>query len=152
MRTLPLVLVLIAVISAGCQRNESKSETKATGAKPAAGIKVTLPSGVAYVDIVGGTGEEVVAGQRVICHATGWLADGTKFWSSHDGPDKPIPFTLRNPGVIQGWVDGVPGMRPGGKRKLWIPSALAYGERGRAPKIPGNADLIFEVEVISIAK
>ena len=150
MRTLPLVLFIVTVIAAGCQRNESKS--KAAGDKPGAaapGEKVTLPSGVSYVDLEVGEGAAVVAGQRIIGHATGWLTDGSKFWSSHDGAGAPIGFNIRNPGVIQGWVEGVPGMRIGGKRKLWIPSALGYGARGKGP-IPPNSDLIFEVELISI--
>ena len=121
------------------------------GAAGAAGDKVTLPSGVAYQDIKVGSGTAAKAGDTVNSHATGWLTDGTKFWSSHDGPNEPIDFTLKNPGgVIQGWVDGVPGMMPGGVRKLWIPSALAYGARGRPPVIPPNSDLVFEVELVAI--
>jgi peptidylprolyl isomerase len=137
--------VFLALALLACQRNV-EPEHKAADPGPQ---KVTLPSGVAYQDLVVGQGPAAKAGQTVTCHATGWLTDGTQFWSSHDGDGPPIPFTLRNPGVIQGWVEGVPGMKPGGKRKLWIPSALAYGKSGRGP-IPPDADLTFEVELVSI--
>ena len=134
----------LAVAAIACQRN-TEPEHKATP------DKVTLPSGVWYQDLVVGQGPAVKAGQTVTCHATGWLEDGTKFWSSHDGANRPIPFALKNPGVIQGWVEGVPGMKAGGKRRIWIPSALAYGKSGRGP-IPPDADLTFEVELVSIDK
>ncbi len=147
------ITAALALVAVGCQRGKSGSADE--GDKNAAGDeaedgKVTLPSGLAYRDLVVGTGpEEVKAGNLITCHATGWLTDGTKFWSSHDS-GKPAQFPLRNPGgVIKGWVEGIPGMRVGGKRKLWIPSELGYGARGKGP-IPPNADLVFEVELISI--
>ena len=153
MRAVIAVLLVAALCS--CERKAAenkgtdKTGDKAGGDKAAAG-KVTLPSGVAYEDLVVGTGTEVKAGDTVLSHATGWLTDGTKFWSSHDGANQPVPFKLANPGVIAGWVMGVPGMKPGGKRKIWIPSQHAYGAAGRGATIPPNSDLVFEVEVIKI--
>lgn len=138
--------LLLAV--AGCQRGKSRSKEEG---EPAPSDKVTLPSGLAYQDLEVGTGpDEVKAGNTITCHATGWLTNGAKFWSSHDGAGRPASFPLRHPGgVIKGWVEGIPGMRVGGKRKLWIPAELGYGAQGKGP-IPPNADLIFEVELISI--
>jgi FKBP-type peptidyl-prolyl cis-trans isomerase FkpA len=143
-----LLILCALVVLVGCQRS---SDSAAEEAPSGAAEKVTLPSGVVYQDLTVGEGPEVQAGQVVNCHATGWLTDGTKFWSSRDGANRPLDFPLRNPGgVIQGWVDGVPGMRPGGTRKLWIPAALAYGAAGRPPAIPPNADLVFEIELLAI--
>ncbi len=161
MRSLSRVVTAATILlfALGCtteatKKRKAAEKRKAAAAKKKAsapaGKKITLPSGVAYQDLVVGSGTAVVAGDKVNCHATGWLTDGTKFWSSHDR-GKPIDFKLVNPGgVIKGWVIGVPGMKPGGKRKIWIPSALAYGKRGRPPKIPADSDLVFEVEVVAI--
>jgi FKBP-type peptidyl-prolyl cis-trans isomerase FkpA len=148
------LFLIMCLALPGCQRksgNENGTRKATPTNAPADGKRITLPSGVQYEDLVVGAGPEVQAGQSVTCHATGWLTDGKKFWSSHDGANQPADFTLRNPGgVIQGWVDGVPGMKPGGKRKLWIPSKHAYGAQGRPPRIPPNSDLVFEIELIAI--
>ena len=86
-------------------------------------------------------------------HYTGWLAkDGTKFDSSFDHPGKePITFPFGLHRVIPGWDTGFEGMHVGGKRRLFIPYQLAYGESGRAPVIPGKADLIFDIELVSVS-
>jgi len=96
-----------------------------------------------------GTGEVTKANDKITVHYTGWLEDGTKFDSSVDrGPA--FIFTLGVGQVIQGWDEGMLGAKVGEKRKLTIPSNLAYGERGMSPIIPPNATLIFEVEIINI--
>jgi FKBP-type peptidyl-prolyl cis-trans isomerase FkpA len=100
-------------------------------------------------DLVVGEGDEPKTGDTVSVHYTGTLTDGTKFDSSVDRGD-PFSFSLGAGGVIQGWDEGVVGMRVGGKRKLTIPSDMAYGEQGRPPVIPPNATLIFEIELLAI--
>ena len=72
--------------------------------------------------------------------------------SSDDG--RTYDFALRGGagGVISGWVDGIPGMKVGGKRKLWVPAVLGYGEKGFADNIPPDSDLVFEIEIFAIVK
>lgn len=99
------------------------------------------------IDLTEGTGAVVAAGAAVTVHYTGALAStGVIFESSKDG-GQPASFPLS--GVIQGWQDGVPGMKVGGKRRLVIPYALAYGESGSST-IPAKSDLVFDIELISI--
>ena len=114
---------------------------------------VTTASGLQYVDLVAGEGDSPGPGQVCVTHATGWLLDGTKFWSSRDadaqGRAEPLRFTLCQGSVIAGWEEGVATMKVGGLRRLAIPPELAYGERGRPPVIPPRATLIFEIELLA---
>lgn len=100
-------------------------------------------------DLVEGTGAVASAGQQVQVHYTGWLTDGSKFDSSVDR-GQPFPFQLGAGQVIQGWDQGVVGMKVGGKRKLTIPPELGYGARGFPGAIPPNATLVFEVELLGV--
>ncbi len=108
---------------------------------------VETASGLQYVDIVVGDGEQPAnSSAKVEVHYTGWLVDGTKFDSSVDRGQS-ISFGLNQ--VIAGWTEGVGSMKIGGKRKLIIPGHLGYGPRGSGP-IPGNAVLVFDVELLGI--
>ena len=100
-------------------------------------------------DLQMGDGTELQKGMKVTLHYTGSLqASGEKFDSSYDR-QTPFTFVLGNNMVIQGWEQGLLGMKVGGKRKLTIPPELGYGQIGFPPKIPGDATLLFEVEVLS---
>jgi len=107
----------------------------------------TTESGLKVHDFEVGTGKSPTVGQRVSVHYTGWLTDGTRFDSSL-GRGKPIQFPLGKGRVIKGWDEGIASMKVGGKRQLYIPYDLAYGESGRPPTIPAKSDLIFEVELV----
>lgn len=100
-------------------------------------------------DTVVGTGAEAVSGKEVTVHYTGTLTNGTKFDSSVDRGE-PFTFNLGAGEVIEGWDKGFAGMKVGGKRKLTIPSEMAYGERGAGASIPPNSTLIFEVELLGV--
>lgn len=96
-----------------------------------------------------GTGAEAKAGDSITVNYLGTLLNGTKFDSSYD---RGTPFTLKLGAgqVIQGWDQGLLGMKVGGKRKLTIPPDLAYGAQSPSPKIPANSTLVFEVELLKV--
>ncbi len=105
-----------------------------------------------YVDIMPGTGALAPPQKFYTVRYTGWLTDGTKFDSSYDHPgQEPITFFAGAHRVIPGWDTGFTGMRVGGKRRLYIPYQLAYGEAGREGAIPPKADLIFDIELVSVS-
>lgn len=115
---------------------------------------VKTKTGLSYEVVKVGAGAVVAAkGKPVEVHYTGWLytggKKGTQFDSSH-GRGKPYAFVLGMGNVIKGWDEGVAGMKVGEKRVLMIPSKLGYGARGFPPVIPPNADLIFDVELMSV--
>ncbi len=133
--------------------------TTGTGAAPGAqpvpalpaDIQVqTLPSGLQYADVVVGTGQAAKSGDSVAMYYTGYLTDGTVF-DGNAGSGQPFVFTLGQGQVIQGWDEGIVGLKEGGKRRLIIPAALAYGSQGAGGLIPPDADLIFDVELDSIS-
>ena len=104
-----------------------------------------LASGMYYRDLVVGTGAAVNNGQTVTARYTGWLSNGAQFDSNQTTG---YPFVLGTGRVIAGWDLGILGMRVGGKRQLIIPATLGYGPNGNGP-IPGNAVIVFTVEVVS---
>jgi FKBP-type peptidyl-prolyl cis-trans isomerase len=107
------------------------------------------PSGLKIEDLKDGIGQPAKPGDRVQVLYRGTLLDGKEF-DSNRNHDAPFVFTLGMGQVIKGWDKGVVGMKPGGKRKLTIPPDLAYGNKGRRPKIPPNTTLVFEIELLRI--
>lgn len=106
-------------------------------------------SGLKIEDIKVGAGVEVVSGNTVVMHYTGWLLDGTKFDSSRDR-NEPFETKIGVGRVIKGWDMGVCGMKVGGIRKLTIPPIFGYSSSGAGDIIPPDATLVFEVELLKI--
>ena len=110
------------------------------------GVK-TLPSGLQYKEIAPGTGKSPKTADTVTTHYKGTLIDGTEFDSSYK---RGQPATFQVSGVIPGWTEALQLMKEGAKWQLFVPSNLAYGERGAGREIGPNATLVFEVELISV--
>ncbi len=148
---IPLFLLIFAVSSCVAEQNEAAETQENPGGIPSVkGDTVTTASGLKYIDAAEGKGEVSTVGDKVLVHYTGWLTDGTKFDSSKDR-NQPFTVQIGQRRVIQGWEEGLQGMKPGGRRILIIPPDLGYGERAMGP-IPSNATLIFEVELLDITK
>lgn len=136
------------------ERTAKAAAAKAAGEKFLAengkreGVKTTA-SGLQYEMLTEGSGAMPKATDKVTVHYKGTLIDGTEFDSSY-ARGQPVTFPLGN--VIPGWTEGLQLVKTGGKAKLYIPSSLAYGERGAGAKIGPNETLIFEVELIAIEK
>ena len=125
--------------------SETTDETQVTNQTE----EETVVGELVIEDLVPGTGVEAKEGDLVRVHYIGKLTDGTTFDSSvHRG--QPFEFTLGAGEVIKGWDVGVQGMNVGGKRKLTIPPQFAYGERGSGDRIPPNATLIFEIDLLAV--
>jgi FKBP-type peptidyl-prolyl cis-trans isomerase FklB len=108
---------------------------------------VTLPSGLEYKILTAGAGPKPTASDSVVCNYKGTLIDGKEFDSSYKrGQSATFPVG----GVIKGWTEALQLMPVGSKWQLFVPSELAYGERGSGPDIGPNATLVFEVELLSI--
>ncbi|WP_353151687.1 FKBP-type peptidyl-prolyl cis-trans isomerase [Pollutimonas bauzanensis] len=100
-------------------------------------------------DIQSGDGKELVKGALITAHYSGFLEDGTKFDSSYDRGE-PFQCVIGTGRVIQGWDQGLLGMKVGGKRKLFVPAHLAYGDRQMGPVIAPNSNLVFEIELLDV--
>ncbi len=100
-------------------------------------------------DLLVGDGKAAVRGALITTQYRGFLADGTEFDSSYRR-NEPFQCILSNNRVIQGWILGLQGMKAGGKRRIFVPAQLAYGERQIGSMIPPNSDLTFEIELIEV--
>ena len=140
------LLPLIAVFSLAACSTPPPAQAQATG----------HVDKLSVVDQKVGTGDEAKAGSEVTVQYTGWLYDenakdkhGAKFDSSRDHGE-PFSFTVGQGRVIDGWDQGVVGMRVGGIRTLLIPAELGYGARGAGSDIPPNASLVFDIELLGV--
>ena len=128
------------------EKNKAEGEKFLAGNAKKEGVK-TLPSGLQYKVIAPGTGKSPTASDMVTTNYKGMLIDGTEFDSSYK---RGQPATFPVSGVIPGWTEALQLMKEGAKWQLFIPSDLAYGERGAGREIGPNATLVFEVELISV--
>jgi FKBP-type peptidyl-prolyl cis-trans isomerase FklB len=127
------------------EKNKKEGDAFLAANKSKEGVK-TLPSGLQYKVITEGTGKIPKATDTVVTNYRGTLIDGTEFDSSYQ---RKAPATFKVNGVIKGWTEALQLMKEGAKWQLFVPSELAYGERGAGPNIGPNAVLIFEIELIS---
>lgn len=128
------------------EENRKEGEAFLAKNKKQKGV-MTTASGLQYTVLEEGKGPKPKKSDRVRVHYRGMLLDGTEFDSSYKR-GQPATFPLT--GVIPGWTEGLQLMKVGSKYKLFVPSNIAYGERGRPPRIGPNATLIFEVELLGI--
>jgi len=136
-----------AATAAAAAPSPTSHRKAATAAKP--GAEVHLADGLTYRDLRVGHGALAKTGDVVHVHYVGTLDNGTKFDSSRDR-GTPFSFTLGQGQVIPGWDRGVVGMRVGGLRRLIIPAALGYGDRGAGGVIPPGATLHFDIELLGV--
>ena len=153
MKAVGLVCVVSAAVLSLLGGAHARNPSSATGPpRLLPGPKtITTDSGLQYIDLAVGKGATPKNGQTVIVHYTGWLDDGLQFTSSRD-QDKPFGFPPGSGRVIKGWDEGVASMRVGGRRRLIVPSELAYGSRGIPGIVPSNAQLTFDIELLRIEK
>lgn len=138
-----VVLAVAALALAGCGGSDSPTAPS----DPSVGLNVPFST----ADLVVGTGAEAVAGRTVTLQYTLWLYHPTA--AENKGrqiQNGNYSFVLGTGNAIQGWHQGIPGMRVGGRRRLVIPPALAYGPAGAPPDIPGNATILFEVTLLNV--
>lgn len=138
-------LALATVTTLALPLAHAQADAAAAAKEPGA---VVTPSGLVYRSLKEGTGASPLATDLVKVHYRGSFPDGKEFDSSY-ARGKPAEFPLN--GVIKCWTEAVQKMKVGGKAKLTCPSDIAYGPSGRGP-IPPNATLLFEVELLDIAK
>lgn len=106
-----------------------------------------IGEGLKMMDVEEGAGDPCPPGATITAHYAGWLiTNGARFDSSYLGKNKPLVYPLGE--LIPGWQRGLPGMKPGGIRRLIIPPDLGYGSRGSPPSIPGGATLVFEFKLL----
>lgn len=152
----PLLLIVLAGAATGagaCDLNAfRRTPIERPGFAKELNVDTTAmtatPSGLHYADLTVGQGPAAGPGSTVAVQYTGWLTSGRQFDSSRGG--KPLEFRIGNHEVIDGWDEGLTGMKAGGKRRLVIPPSLGYGAEGSPPVIPANATLVFEVELVAL--
>jgi peptidylprolyl isomerase len=132
----------------GTAHKPGATHKAATSHTAPAAQTVATPSGLKYVDLLVGKGPAPKDGDTVLVHYTGRFTNGKVFDTSVG--KQPFHFVLGRGQVIKGWDEGVASMRVGGKRKLIVPPALAYGAQGYPGAIPPNSTLVFQVELLKI--
>lgn len=147
-------LVLVVVIPrSGGDGGGSSTDLTNMSAKPVVDNSgKEAPTSLEIEDVVEGDGPAVEEGDTVKVQYVGTLFDGGDEFDSSWDRGEPAEFTLTKGSLIDGWIKGIPGMKTGGRRILTIPPDLGYGETGQPPTIPGNATLVFVVDLLEIQK
>src|SRR6266478_4993784 len=145
---MPWMLLAALLLAAPFAAAQTTFDTHMPAGVPAVTGTPVVNLTMHWIDIAPGSGAAAAPGKQYTVHYTGWLRDGTKFDSSVDRKE-PLKFVQGRRQVISGWEVGFEGMKVGGKRRLFIPYQLAYGELGRG-SIPPKAELIFDVELLDV--
>lgn len=152
-RVFRALLCALPLLAAGCGDASGPSDPDLTTVDFASTLGVDIATmtrvgdGVYVKDLEPGTGADVVANRVLAVRYQGWLANGTRF--DHNEAPRPLfQLVLGQRRVIEGWEQGLLGMKVGGKRLLVIPPSLGYGAQANGP-IPANSVLVFQVEVVS---
>ena len=158
-----LVLAILLAVTIACTGDATPTATSPSPAPPASppapeapplppSAPVQTESGLVYIDVEVGTGPVAQPGTHVTVHYTGMLTIDNSVFDSSVERGEPFQFDLGAGNVIQGWDQGVAGMKVGGRRHLIIPADLAYGERGFGDLIPPNSWLTFDVELLGVSQ
>ena len=147
-----LTVIVFFFIFNGMSIFTSLIPTTGTTTNQTASTAMPTVTDLQITDEIIGTGAAAVAGDKVTVQYVGSLTDGTVFDASASHSADGFTFNLGKGEVIQGWDQGVAGMKEGGKRRLVIPASLAYGDRAVGNVIPANSTLIFEVELVKVQK
>ncbi|HEX8613314.1 MAG TPA: FKBP-type peptidyl-prolyl cis-trans isomerase [Telluria sp.] len=152
--TLAAAFVATLALTACGSSDNSPVQVAPLPVPPPPVASATDPAALGTKDTVVGTGAEAALGKGINVHYTGWLYDsakpdnkGTQFESTVG--KQPVAFMLNKGTLIEGWTDGIPGMKAGGKRTLTIPSSKGYGATGKGP-VPANTGMVFDIELISV--
>ena len=147
-----LVAAVVAVGPSGCGKDKGGGGDGAGtfGTKPTVTVPGKAPTALEKQDLIVGTGDEAVAGKKVTVQYVGVSQKTKKQFDASWDRGAPFSFILGQGNVIQGWDQGVPGMKVGGRRKLVIPSELAYGSRGAGSVIGPDEPLVFVVDLVSV--
>jgi hypothetical protein len=149
MKSSLIAAALAALALAACDKTVPEPPAPPPRPVVSAAPEVPEPADLIKEDLTVGTGAEARDGDKVKVNYTGRLLK-TNFMFDTSVGKKPFDFQIGKGGVIKGWDLGVVGMKVGGKRKLTIPSKLAYGDGGSPPKIPGKSTLVFDIELLSV--
>jgi FKBP-type peptidyl-prolyl cis-trans isomerase len=148
-KTLPCALFAVLLAAAGPLLLPALADQEKGHDSTAAGREIVTATGLRYVDLRVGQGDEAQVGKIVEVHYVGWLGDGTRFDSSRDH-DRPFTFRLGAGDALKGWDEGLVGMKVGGKRKLTIPPDLGFGKQGVGSVVPPSAILYYEFELLGV--
>lgn len=159
-RRFSFMIACLIGVTIGCEGPEPPNKNKRqipaenfpemSGAGPKKeGEVITTPSGLKYQDLREGSGRAAKNGDQLGVRYAGYLKDGKQFDSNLPAPNL-LTLILGKGKVIKGWDEGLVGMKVGGERRLIIPPDLAYGERGSPPRIPENAELTFNIQLVNL--
>jgi peptidylprolyl isomerase len=153
-RSLLLVAVaaVVALSPSACGKDKKGGGNAAGsfGTKPSVSVPSKAPAALEKTDLIVGNGAEATAGKSVTVQYVGVSVSTKKQFDASWDRGRPFSFVLGQGNVIQGWDEGVPGMKVGGRRQLVIPADLAYGPSGSPPVIGPNEALVFVVDLLSV--